>query len=267
MHVEMGHFGFPLELDCCAISDLYILAMDVSVLREFYASRLGAVTRRAIAQRLQALVPNGNGAAVLGLGYANPYLEAWRSEASRCAAFMPARRGVVRWPEDGPAAAALVDEFDLPLVESQVDLALVVHGLELSDDPAEMLAEVWRVLAPQGRFLLVVPNRRGMWARFDSTPFGYGQPFSRPQLSKLLEAAQFVPVRWSHALFMPPVDRGFVVGSAGAIESFGKRFSPGFAGVVIVEATKQVYAVSRGKRARRVLMRLRPVLAPAQARN
>jgi SAM-dependent methyltransferase len=241
--------------------------MDVSVLRDFYASRLGAVTRKAIAQRLQTLVPNGSGMAVMGLGFATPYLDLWSPQAARCAAFMPARRGVVRWPQEGPAASALVDEFDLPLSESQVDLALVVHGLELTDDPAEMLAEIWRVLAPQGRFLLVVPNRRGMWARFDTTPFGYGQPFSRPQLSKLLEAAQFVPTRWSHALFMPPFDRGFALGSAGALEKLGRRISPGFAGVVIVEATKQVYAVSRGKRARRVLTRLRPVLAPAPARG
>jgi SAM-dependent methyltransferase len=241
--------------------------MDVSVLRDFYASRLGAVTRRAITQRLQALVPKGSGANVLGLGYATPYLDAWRGEAMRSAAFMPARRGAVGWPDDGPTASALVDEFDLPLVESQIDIGLVVHGLELSDDPAELLAEMWRVLAPQGRFLLVVPNRRGMWARFDTTPFGYGQPFSRPQLSKLLEAAQFVPQRWSQALFMPPSERGFAVGAAGAWESFGKRLSPGFAGVVIVEATKQVYAASRGKRARRVLTRLRPVLAPAPARG
>jgi SAM-dependent methyltransferase len=241
--------------------------MDVSVLQEFYASRLGAVTRRAITQRLQALVPACNGAVILGFGYATPYLDAWRPQAARCAAFMPARRGVVRWPREGAAASALVDEFDLPLIESQIDLALVVHGLELSDDPGEMLAEVWRVLAPQGRLLLVVPNRRGMWARFDTTPFGYGQPFSRPQLSRLLEAAQFIPMRWSHALFMPPVDRGFALGSASALEKVGKRISPGFAGVVIVEATKQVYAVSRGKRARRVLTRLRPVLAPAPTRG
>ena len=70
----------------------------------------------------------------------------------------------------------------MPLLESTVDFALVIHGLELTDNPDEMLEEVWRVMAPQGRLMLVVPNRRGMWARSDSTPFGYGQPFSRPQL-------------------------------------------------------------------------------------
>ena len=53
------------------------------------------------------------------------------------------------------------------MLEGSVDFVLVVHGLELTDRRSEMLREIWRVLAPQGRALLVVPNRRGMWARFD----------------------------------------------------------------------------------------------------
>ena len=116
--------------------------------------------------------------------------------------------------------------FDLPLLESTVDLALVVHGLELTDSPIEMLQEVWRVMAPQGRLVLVVPNRRGLWAAFDTSPFGYGQPFSRTQLSGLLKEAQFSAVSWSHALQMPPTKRGFVHSGASAIERLIPRFKP-----------------------------------------
>ena len=79
---------------------------------------------------------------------------------------MMARQGVIHWPQEGAVQSALVDEFDLPLLESTVDLALVVHGLELTDSPIEMLQEVWRVMAPQGRLVLVVPNRRGLVGGF-----------------------------------------------------------------------------------------------------
>jgi len=123
------------------------------------------------------------------------------------------------------------------------------------------------VLAPQGRLLMVVPNRRGLWARFDSSPFGYGQPFSRPQLSALLRESQFSIVSWSPALFMPPFSRRLFLSSAGVLESIGYRIMPGASGVVIVEAVKQVYAISTGKRVRRLAPRLRPVLAPASARR
>ena len=30
-----------------------------------------------------------------------------------------------------------------------------------------MMRELWRVLADGGRMIVVAPNRRGLWARFD----------------------------------------------------------------------------------------------------
>lgn len=239
--------------------------MDVVELRDFYASRLGLASRRLIAHRLRRRWSSLGGATVMGLGFATPYLESWRQEAARSFGFMMARQGVIHWPQEGESATALVDEFDLPLLESTVDFALVIHGLELTDNPEEMLQEVWRVMAPQGRLMLIVPNRRGMWARFDSTPFGYGQPFSRPQLGKLLKEARFTAVAWSHALFMPPFEKSMILSSAPAWERLGSWLSPAFSGVIIVEAVKQVYAIPPGKRARRLVPRLRPALSPHPA--
>jgi len=239
--------------------------MDVVDLREFYASRLGITTRRSIMARLKPLLGDMTGRSVMGLGFAQPYLEDGFGEARRVLSFMLARQGVIQWPEDGFVRSALVDEFDLPLLESSIDLALVAHGLELSDSPEEMLKEVWRVLAPQGRLLLIVPNRRGMWARFDSSPFGHGQPFSRPQLTRLLREGQFSFNSWSQALYFPPIGRPSVLAIAGALEKTGRRLMPALSGVVIVEAVKQVYAISSGKRVRRLVPRLEPALKPLPA--
>ena len=240
--------------------------MDVVDLREFYGSRVGNSTRRLISQALRPHLRIPGGATVVGLGFATPYLDGGIADARATLAFMPARQGVLQWPPREPVSSALVDEFDLPLLESVADLVLVVHGLELTDNPAEMLDELWRVLAPQGRLLLVVPNRRGMWARFDSTPFGNGRPFSRSQIAGLLKEARFSIMSWSQALFMPPIDRGPFLSSAPALERLGNWLMPRFAGVVIVEAMKQVYATSSGKRVRRLVPRLRPVLAAASNR-
>jgi SAM-dependent methyltransferase len=235
--------------------------MDVTDLREFYGSRLGDASRRIIGQRLRDRLGNLAQANVLGLGYAVPYLEPPPEGATRTIAFMMAERGVMRWPGEGENSACLVDECDLPLLESTIDFALVVHGLELSDHPAVMLREIWRVLSPQGRLVMVVTNRRGMWAQSDATPFGYGQPYSRPQLQQILKDAGFSPTGWSQALFMPPVERGFVLKSAPAWERVGLYVSTAFSGVIIVEAVKQVYAINTGKRAKRAVPRLKPALA------
>lgn len=239
--------------------------MDVIDLRDFYASGLGAVTRRLIARRIGVLWQSMGGLRIAGIGYATPYLSAWRDEATLVAGLMPARQGVVHWPADAACATALVDEADLPLPDAMVDRVLVVHGLETSESLPDMLREIWRVLTPGGRLLLVVPNRRGMWARFDNTPFGHGRPFSRSQLTQYLRDAMLNPSGWAHALYVPPFDHGFFKRSASAWERIGTWLWPAFSGVIMVEATKQVYAVNPGRRVRRWSGALRPALAPVPA--
>jgi SAM-dependent methyltransferase len=234
--------------------------MDVVDLREFYATPLGQTSRRLIARRIRSRWGNVNGATVLGLGYATPYLDQFRQEAGAIIGFMPGEQGVVHWPAEGLSATALVDEVGLPVLDSSVDFVLVVHGLEVTDHLSEMLAEIWRVLAPQGRALLVVPNRRGVWARFDWTPFGQGRPFSELQLTQMLREAKFSPLGWSHALFVPPLQSNFLVRSATAWERVGMWLSRGFSGVILVEAMKQVYAISSGKRIKKLVPSLKPAL-------
>ncbi len=236
--------------------------MDVYDLREFYADPLGVVARKLVSHRIRVRVKNLKGRRVMGLGYATPYFDGWRDEALAVYGFMPAQQGVVRWPRTGGNLTALVDEDELPLPDSSIDVALIVHGLEFTNHLQHTLREVWRVLDPGGRVIIVVPNRRGLWARRDTTPFGHGRPFSRGQLRNILRDAMFDPSGWSAALFMPPINRGFLRRSAAAWERIGLWLWPGFAGVLIVEATKQVYATVPQKGLKRFGGRLRPVLAP-----
>ena len=236
--------------------------MDVIELQEFYADPLGLVARRMIAHRIRARVNNLKGRTVVGLGYATPYLDGWRDEVETVLGFMPARQGVARWPRNCPNVAALVDDGELPLPDGCIDIVLIVHGLEFTENLSESLREVWRVIKPGGKVVIVVPNRRGLWARRDSTPFGHGRPFSRGQISRLLREAMFDPGSWAYALFVPPFNRAFLRRSAAWWERIGLRLWQGFAGVIIVEATKQVYATVDDKRGRRVPARLKPALSP-----
>ena len=236
--------------------------MDVVDLRNFYAQQLGVVARRFVGRGIRARWKDTRSLRVVGIGYATPYLGLFREEAERCLALMPAPQGVVRWPSTRPALAALVEEDELPLTDSAVDRILLVHALEMSADPMDLLREAWRVLAPGGRLLAVVPNRRGLWARMDTTPFGHGRPYSRSQITHLLRETLFTPTGWGEALYVPPVSRGWFLRSAVAWERTGATLSAPFAGVHIVEATKQVYRAIPARRERR---RLVPTLAPALA--
>src|SRR5689334_18122733 len=134
------------------------MSLDVVDLRNFYSQRLGVVARRFIGRSIRAQWQDTAGERVLGVGYTTPYLGLFREEAERCLAFMPAAQGVVKWPTARPTLSSLVDEFELPLPDAAVDRVLLVHALEMSNDPTALLREIWRVLASGGQLLAVVPR-------------------------------------------------------------------------------------------------------------
>ncbi|NQV22066.1 MAG: methyltransferase domain-containing protein [Rhodospirillales bacterium] len=224
---------------------------DVIDLNDFYESRLGRVARQHIGREIGEIWPNVKGLRVLGIGYPTPYLGGFRGQAERAIAVMPAAQGVIRWPSEGPALAALADEHELPLPDQSVDRVILVHALENTDHAGALLREVWRVMTAEGRLLLVVPNRRGLWARFERTPFGQGRPFSGRQINMVLQDSMFSPLRKSAALFMPPSERKFILRFAGSLERAGGRWWRNFGGVRLIEASKQIYGLSAAAPARR----------------
>ena len=239
------------------------MTIDVIDLRNFYSQRIGIVARRLINRGIANCWPHADSMRVLGLGYPTPYLGLFRDSCERCIAFMPAAQGVLKWPTARPALAALVDEFAMPLPDASIDRILLVHALEMSDDPEGLMREVWRVLAPSGRMLAVIPNRRGVWTRTDATPFGHGRPYSRSQITQLLRQTWFTPTSWGEALFVPPINGSWFLRSAMAWERMGAALSSPFPGVYIVEATKQVYRGIPVHRERtRLIPAMRPVLVP-----
>ncbi|KMO42833.1 methyltransferase type 11 [Methylobacterium variabile] len=238
------------------------MSLDVTDLRAFYASPLGTVAQRLVGRTVHRMLGSVSGLRVMGLGYAVPYLGPVRHAAERTLAFMPATQGVVNWPGSGRSASALVDPTMMPLPDAALDRVLLIHAIEAVESPAELLQEVWRVLTPGGRLIVAVPNRRGLWARRDATPFGHGQPYSRSQLGRLMRETLFSPEDWAETLYVPPVEGWLTLRTASAWERVGTGLSLPFAGLHVVEATKQLYrpVTVQARRAARLGAR---VLVPA----
>ncbi len=215
--------------------------MDAVDLRDFYATSLGRVAKRMVRRKIRFLWPDVTGMGMLGIGFATPFLSPFRSEAGRIMAAMPAMQGVTHWPDNGDGLTILADELELPFPDMSVDRVILVHALESAENVRPMMREVWRVMKGSARLLVVAPNRQGLWARFERTPFGHGQPYSAAQLSRLLRDTMFTPCQSSSALFVPPTRWRMVLSSSSAIENIGERFFTSFAGVVIAEASKQIY--------------------------
>jgi SAM-dependent methyltransferase len=226
-----------------AVALSYIPAMrhEVHGLETFYTTPAGLVAARLLREKLRALWPSRPGLAVLGLGYASPYLRIWRpvvGEAGRCVALVPPHMPRWRWPRSAASCTAAAEEEALPFPDLLFDRILLVHGLEHADNARRLLREAWRVLKDDGRLLVVAPNRLGLWAHLEHTPFGHGQPYSTGQLERLLRRQMFRVERRSAALFVPPFRGRLLLRGAAAWERLGARLCPGLGGLTLLEAAK-----------------------------
>ncbi|MDR0808729.1 MAG: class I SAM-dependent methyltransferase [Gemmobacter sp.] len=222
--------------------------LDVLDLRNFYyRTQLGRVAQRAVRDQLVMMWPVAAGQTVAGFGFAVPLLRPYLADARRVIGLMPGPQGVMPWPAGMENVSVLCEETAWPVSTGLVDRLVLMHGLETSDTPSEVLAECHRVLGPGGRAIFVVPNRSGLWARADGTPFGFGRPYSLRQLEGQLRRHGFTPERHVAALYAPPCSRRFWLRTAAFWEGAGRRFAPWIAGgVLMVEASKQIYAPTRG---------------------
>ncbi|MEQ9446704.1 MAG: methyltransferase domain-containing protein [Rhodospirillaceae bacterium] len=216
--------------------------IDVVDLRDFYAAPLGRLARRVLRRCVRDIWPDVTGQRVLGIGFATPVLSQFDEEAERVVAVMPPSQGVMHWPVQGPGRVTLADDDALPFPDRMFDRIVLVHALEGSAHFRDLLRECWRVLADGGKLLVIVPNRRGLWARIERSPFAHGRPYSMTQISRTLRDALFAPVVKTTALFFPPVWWPLFTSWTLGVERIGRRLFPTIAGVNIVEATKQIYA-------------------------
>jgi SAM-dependent methyltransferase len=224
---------------------------DVSELWDFYAGRLGRLTRQRVQRQINHFWPDTKGQSVLGMGYAVPYLSPYLDDAERVVALMPATQGVMHWPAHhdrqhgrGGGLVTLSPDYELPFEDNCFDRIMLVHGLEHAGQSRRLLREAWRVMSSGGRLLIIAPNRASPWAFMERTPFGHGHPYSQSQLSRLLRDNMFQPLHRRGALFLPPWRSRLLLRATGPMEQLGGRFNFGLPGVHLVEAEKQIYAAT-----------------------
>lgn len=235
------------------------MRQSTPALQAFYQTRLGQTAARAANARLAPAWGAAAGLDVLGLGYPLPFLQPFAAAARRCVVVMPDEAGAVRWDAGRGGAVALAGQARLPLLDNIFDRVLIAHGLEECEAPPVFLREVWRVMAPEGRLIVLVANRAGLWARSESQPFGHGRPYSRAQLADLLRGAAFEPLASARVLFAPPWDWPPALAMAQSLEDLGGALALPLGGLLLMEAIKRQHiAPEAGQRARAREVGLRP---------
>lgn len=212
-------------------------------LRQFYTSPLGRKVKRRLRRILRSYWEEEHGLHSVGIGYATPVLPVTSADpTARILALMPTAQGAIYWPVDEANHSVLGDELMPPFQTSSLHRVVVLHLFEYSHAPDELLSVWWQMLAPGGRLLLIVPNRRGLWARFGATPFSTGTPYTLGALKELLRASNFTLRDTRSACYAPPSSHPFWLRIFSPIEWLGAACFPHMGGLFVIEAEKQIYA-------------------------
>lgn len=219
-----------------------LMFVDLSSIEGFYLTPYGETLQKAIQASVDKRWSNLMGVQILGLGFCHPYLEGFAKKGGHVASLMPERMGVCQWPLDERNKSCQGKFNALPFADKTFERIFMCHSFELGGNPNATLEEAWRVLAPGGRIILVVPNRSGLLARSEHSPFGRGTPYSRTQLKQLLINSKFEPISWCGVGLLPPSKEGgesrFIKSSKPLEGGFLKPFS----GVIVMEAEKRVFS-------------------------
>ena len=221
---------------------------DILDMKRFYADYPGLLAREVISKTIQSKTKPHPSQTILGLGYTSPFLRPFLGKIRRVLSFAPAAQGVIAWPQNDKISTALMSEDLLPLPDSCVDILILSHILEHTKDINAVMAECKRVLAATGKIIIVVPNRSGIWAQLERTPFGYGRPFSAFQLQQLLVGANFAVDEITAALFTPPTNNKYVLKFSNQLERLKRWPFPRVGGVLVAVAHQDIFAPIKGKR-------------------
>jgi SAM-dependent methyltransferase len=219
------------------------MRLSAKDLEAFYASRLGKAAQFLMLKRLGDLWGDCKDLNMLGMGYARPLLTGYGESTKSCIAATPQLGEETWWAAtDRGISTCLAEEDRLPFPDGSFDRIILLHAVEEADSPRAVLREAWRLLAPEGRMLVTVANRKSSWSLVEGTPFGHGRPWTRRQLIAYLNDHLLQVTASTTAVHLPPIKFGFMVSGAEGWEKVGQIFAPGLGGVVMVEAVKRMYA-------------------------
>ncbi len=141
-------------------------------------------------------------------------------------------RMVSKWSLDyDPPADIIADPHGLPFAENSLDLIVMPHALEFTDDPHLMLREAWRVVRPEGQIVISGFNPFSLFGtkRYfgrGSTPPWNGNFITLYRLKDWLTLLGFDAVGGRFDCYIPPFTQDKWLRRFSFFEKTGDRWWP-----------------------------------------
>jgi SAM-dependent methyltransferase len=160
--------------------------------------------------------------------------------------FLAQSRIPLRWTLDyDPPADIIADPHGLPFAENAVDLIVMPHALEFTDDPHLMLREAYRVIRPEGQIVISGFNPFSLYGakRYfgrAQTPPWNGNFIALYRLKDWLTLLGFEVVGGRLDAYAPPFASQKWLRRFGFLEAAGDRWWPIAGGVYFLQVVKRV---------------------------
>lgn len=208
-----------------------------SALQDWYSSSVGRFLLLDIKSCLDSLLPKLFGYYALQIGYPDHGLDMLSASRVKYRFYLDATPG----PID-----LLADANALPIKEDSLDLVLLLHTLEFTQDPHKILREIDRTLIPEGHLVIVGFNPLswyGCWKIFSTqrnrVPW-CGRFYTAARLRDWVSVLGF-DVKKSHYLgFRPPIQYSGLQRYLTFTDRVGPRIFPYLGGVHVMLAQKKV---------------------------
>jgi len=144
------------------------------------------------------------------------------------------------------ADVIIAEPHRLPVAADSVDAIILVHTLDFSTDPHQVLREVERALIADGRVIVIGFNPFSLWGlwrlfgRWRGEIPWCGHFLSYTRLNDWLTLMGFGIERMDVMEFRPPTRTGRL----DSVERIGRRVWPMLAGIYVVRAVKRVSRVT-----------------------
>lgn len=212
-------------------------------LNGWWSSTLGQLVIQVEAEKLVKVFPQVFGYHILLLGIVAQFKMIEYS-------VIPYQSVINPFTSDNAAAKTITSKWEcLPFANNSVDVVVLPHTLDFSENPMAIIQEACRVLIPEGRLLIFGLNPYSLWRLTSSLSRGKKRmPWccdfkSAGSIKRELTRLECQIIGQDYFLFQPPMQniaRMEKLGFLNKISRFGLR---GLSGIYFIEAQKKVQGV------------------------
>ncbi len=238
-----------------AVNDSPPVSSRLQIIQWFDAP-LGRSLQAVEAHKLRAVLPNLYGTVALQLGrigkldLLDASVAPTRIVAEEDTAWHRAHCAVEQRLTGSRSVCVRAQTHALPIETRSVDVALLPHTLDFSEDPHPVLREVSRVLRPEGHVVILGFNPMSLWGvrralarRPRAVPWS-GHFFRLARVKDWLALLDFECTHGSMLYYRPPVSGERAMDRLFFMEQAGDRWWPLMAAVYLLVARKRVFGMT-----------------------